>query len=172
MIHVLAILATWRLTNMLYAESGPFDMFDHFRTFLCRWDMPKKMLKCDLCCSVWVAGLIGLLWLGGVYVHQLFYWPIYVLGWSGTVCLIRIGMDMGWRVIHSIEKGEKTMPIDPFEESGRFAGQEIEPESEEEPAARPLEVQNWHEQFGKAGLDLSDLTPPEEYLEDGNATGK
>lgn len=92
---------------MIYCESGPFDLFDHIRSFLSRWSMTCKMLQCDLCCSVWVAGFVGLLWLGSVYIHELFLFPIYVLGWSGAVCLIRIAMDMGWRVVNAKEKNEE-----------------------------------------------------------------
>ena len=94
MFELLCILATWRLTNLVYNEGGPFDMFDHVRAFLRRWSMPAKMLTCPLCCSVWAAGLVGIFYLLGEYVNALFHWPIYVGGWSGAVCLVYILLDI------------------------------------------------------------------------------
>ncbi len=99
MIHILYILAVWRLTNLIYAESGPFDLFEHFRRLLCRWDMPKKMLGCPLCVSVWCSGCLGLLYLSG------WHWPAMVLGWSGAVCLLYIILEMGHKATNwSVKK--------------------------------------------------------------------
>lgn len=105
---LIGAFACWRLTNMIYApENGPFDLILHFRRFLCRWDMPRRMLECDLCCSVWVAGIVSLFYLGGLYIHPGFHWVIYIFAWSGAVCIIRIVMDMGWKVVNSYQSAKE-----------------------------------------------------------------
>lgn len=100
MLHLLAILATWRIANMLWtkaAEDGPFDLLKNIRDFLSRWRMTGKMIECEQCCSVWAAGLVGILYALG-QLQPAFLWPIYVLGYSGAVCILYMVLEMGWRM--------------------------------------------------------------------------
>lgn len=67
---LLAALATWRLSNLLVNEAGPFEVFDWLRAqFDVRWQVETqehylrpgsnnevgKMLLCVYCTSIWAA---------------------------------------------------------------------------------------------------------------------
>lgn len=63
-------LATWRVSNMLVSERGPFDVFIWVRsqTGILHYDdgsiaqvNPTNPLSCLWCTSVWVALFLGLL---------------------------------------------------------------------------------------------------------------
>jgi hypothetical protein len=70
-------LITWRLTSLLVAEDGPFDIFAKFRHFLgVRYNaysepfatnMTGRMILCHWCTSIWVAA--GVAWFWG-YAHK------------------------------------------------------------------------------------------------------
>ncbi len=70
---ILCILATWRITHLLQAEDGPFDLVFHLR---------KKagagffgdLLDCFYCLSIWIA-LPFALWLGLSWQEKLLLWP-------------------------------------------------------------------------------------------------
>lgn len=63
------ILATWRLTSLLYREDGPFDVFGKVRDLAgVRYDeMSKpfsdsqvgKALTCFWCTSIWAGLIVG-----------------------------------------------------------------------------------------------------------------
>ena len=50
----LGILAVWRVTHLLQAEDGPWDMVVRFRLWLADgfWG---RLLDCFYCLSIWVA---------------------------------------------------------------------------------------------------------------------
>lgn len=56
---VIAILATWRVTHLIVAEDGPWDIIVRLR--LRAGDtMLGRMMDCFYCASVWVAAPIAL----------------------------------------------------------------------------------------------------------------
>jgi len=56
---VLPVLATWRITHVLWAEEGPWDLFVRLR----RWAGARgtRLFECFYCLSLWVALPIALL---------------------------------------------------------------------------------------------------------------
>ena len=78
----ISVLAAWRLTHLLQAEDGPFDII---------WYIRKKagtgffgsLLDCFYCVSIWVAVPFAI-WLGNRWWEILLYW----LAISGAVCLL------------------------------------------------------------------------------------
>lgn len=99
MIELFYILACWRITNMIYSdESGPWHVFDYFRAFICRSEMVAKMVQCPLCVSVWVAGILAVLyWLARrpAPFDLVAIW----LGMSGGTCLIYITLEIGHKAV-------------------------------------------------------------------------
>jgi hypothetical protein len=70
---VLGVLAVWRVTHLLQAEDGPWDVVLRLRraagsTFL------GRLLDCFYCTSVWVA-LPAALAIGGGAFERLLLWP-------------------------------------------------------------------------------------------------
>ncbi len=51
---VLATLAVWRITHLLAAEDGPWDVLLRFRRALGA-GMAGKLVRCFYCLSIWVA---------------------------------------------------------------------------------------------------------------------
>lgn len=84
---ILGILATWRLTKLLYAgnppESGPYEILDRFRDFAgVRYDEHSnpvsdtqvgKALTCFLCTSVWAGLFISIFQGKSSFVRALAY---------------------------------------------------------------------------------------------------
>ncbi len=68
---VVAALATWRITHMLWAEDGPWDIFARLRALAGDGSI-GKILDCFYCLSVWVAlafaPLLARGWLDGALV--------------------------------------------------------------------------------------------------------
>jgi len=67
------VLCCWRLTHLLQAEDGPWDMVVRLRRRAGSgfWG---KLLDCFYCLSLWVALPIAF-WLGDSWVHRLILWP-------------------------------------------------------------------------------------------------
>lgn len=70
---VLGILAVWRITHLLQAEDGPWNVIVRLRRAAGRgfWG---SLLDCFYCLSVWIAVPFAL-WLGASMAHQLLLWP-------------------------------------------------------------------------------------------------
>lgn len=68
----LAVLAVWRVSHLLSAEDGPFDLIVRLRETVGNgfWG---KLLDCFNCVSLWVAATVALL-LGGSAQEQLLMW--------------------------------------------------------------------------------------------------
>lgn len=91
---ILKIFTTHRLTNLLYAEDGPFDMFAKLRDFSgvefddfsqCEGtNVFSKGLCCFLCTSVWAGIFVAL-----VNKEN----PLNGLGYSAGAILLRKWMD-------------------------------------------------------------------------------
>jgi hypothetical protein len=71
MIEILNMLATWRLSELLVDEAGPFDIFHKLRRFVgVEYDEHSrktasnnvaKLFLCILCMSVWCGAFFALL---------------------------------------------------------------------------------------------------------------
>jgi hypothetical protein len=71
---VLGVLGVWRITHLLNAEDGPWDLLARLRRLL-RW----RLLDCFYCLSLWVA-LPFAVGLGRGVLHQLLLWPALSAG--------------------------------------------------------------------------------------------
>ena len=79
---LVAALTVWRITHLLQAEDGPWDLVVRLRrkaddTF---WG---RLLDCFYCLSLWVA-LPFALWLGEDWKERLLLWPAL----SAAACLL------------------------------------------------------------------------------------
>lgn len=75
---LLGILCTWRLTHLLQAEAGPWDIFLALR----RWLGPGllgTLLGCFYCLSVWIAAPIAYV-IGESPKEFLLLWPALSAG--------------------------------------------------------------------------------------------
>jgi hypothetical protein len=70
---VLGVLCTWRITHLLQAEDGPWDLVVHFRRFLGN-GLLGKLFDCFYCLSLWVALPFACL-LGTTAIERLLLWP-------------------------------------------------------------------------------------------------
>jgi hypothetical protein len=75
---ILGILATWRLTHLLWGEDGPWELFVRLRRAVGEgfWG---SLLDCFFCCSLWVAAPFALL-LGQGWRERLLLWPALSAG--------------------------------------------------------------------------------------------
>jgi type VI protein secretion system component VasK len=74
----LGILAVWRLTHLLHAENGPWNLFDHLRR-RCATGFWSSLLGCFYCLSLWVAAPFTLLATEG-WGERLLLWPALSAG--------------------------------------------------------------------------------------------
>lgn len=62
----LGALATWRVTHLVHAEDGPWQLIARLRKVLSTSDMLRQLVNCFYCLSVWVAApfayLLGETW--------------------------------------------------------------------------------------------------------------
>ncbi|WP_457426889.1 DUF1360 domain-containing protein [Roseateles sp. P5_E7] len=84
---LLAVLAAWRITHLLAAEDGPFDLVLKLRQRL-GTSIWGQMMDCPYCLSLWVAAPLALLLAGDVGS-----WLLSVLALSGAVCIIEAALD-------------------------------------------------------------------------------
>ena len=67
------IMGCWRITHLLQAEDGPWEMFDRLRRRAGN-SFAGKALGCFYCSSLWVA-LPIVLALGDSWIHSILLWP-------------------------------------------------------------------------------------------------
>lgn len=92
-------LATWRISNMLVNEDGPWLIFEHLRLKLGLQpalgpvvrqteppnQMPGSLFSCVWCISVWVAGF----WLSLLLISQrVARWIALPFAFSAIACLL------------------------------------------------------------------------------------
>jgi hypothetical protein len=70
---VLGILAVWRITHLLQAEDGPWNIIVQLRRALGP-GLWGSLLDCFYCLSVWIAAPFAL-WLGTGIAHRALLWP-------------------------------------------------------------------------------------------------
>lgn len=82
---VIGVLVVWRITHLLVAEDGPWDIVILLRRQAGAgfWG---KLLDCFNCLSLWVAAPLALL-LGGGWAGRLLLWPALS---SGAILLERL----------------------------------------------------------------------------------
>jgi hypothetical protein len=75
---VLGVLVVWRVTHLLFAEDGPWDVVVRLRRPAGAgfWG---KSLDCFFCLSLWIAAPLALL-LGGGWTERLLLWPALSAG--------------------------------------------------------------------------------------------
>ncbi len=70
---LLGALAVWRITHLLQAEDGPWDVVVRLRAWA--GDSPLgRAMDCFYCLSLWIALPCALL-LGAGWLEQLLLWP-------------------------------------------------------------------------------------------------
>jgi len=79
----LGALIVWRVTHLLYAEDGPWDLMVRLRRAVGSGFF-GKLLDCFYCTSLWVAVPLALA-LGETWREQLLYWPAL----SAAACLLQ-----------------------------------------------------------------------------------
>jgi hypothetical protein len=79
---ILATLAVWRITHLVAAEDGPFDLIVWLRRKAGAgfWG---RLLDCFYCLSIWIA-IPFALWLGSSRWQKLLLWPAL----SGAAILV------------------------------------------------------------------------------------
>ena len=75
---VVGVLAVWRVTHLLQAEDGPWDIVVRFRRLAGKgfWG---KLLDCFYCLSVWIAAPVCWL-IGEGWMERLLLWPALSAG--------------------------------------------------------------------------------------------
>ena len=78
----LGILSVWRVTYLLHAEDGPWNVVAHFRRLLGKgfWG---GLLDCFYCLSLWIAVPFG--WLIGESLQERL---LLILAFSGAAILL------------------------------------------------------------------------------------
>ncbi len=80
---IIALLGVWRITHLLVAEDGPWDMFAWLRKTVRRGSV--KLLDCFYCLSLWVSVPFAFV-LGATWLERLLLWPAL----SGGAILIDV----------------------------------------------------------------------------------
>lgn len=82
---LLGVLVVWRLTHLLTAEDGPWDIVIRLRR-RAGAGMWGRALDCFNCLSLWIAGPFALL-LGAGWTDRLLLWPALS---AGAIVLERV----------------------------------------------------------------------------------
>lgn len=75
---ILGVLAAWRITHLLNAEDGPWDLLVKLRR-LAGNGFFGGLLDCFYCLSLWVAAPLAYL-LGATWKQRLLVWPALSAG--------------------------------------------------------------------------------------------
>lgn len=70
---ILGVLAVWRITHLLNAEDGPWDLLFKLRR-LAGDGVFGSLLDCFYCLTLWLAAPLAYL-LGAGWKHRLLLWP-------------------------------------------------------------------------------------------------
>lgn len=113
---LLGILVVWRITHMLQAEDGPWDVIVYLRSRAGAgfWG---QLLDCFYCLSVWIAAPISIC-LGKQLDERILLWPAFS---AGAILLERI-TDSGYNESPALfieESEEDHAMLRPKEDTGR-----------------------------------------------------
>jgi hypothetical protein len=75
---LLGMLALWRVTHLLNAEDGPWDLLVGFRRLVGRVGL-GSLVDCFACLSVWVSAPLAW-WLGESWKEAVLLWPAMSAG--------------------------------------------------------------------------------------------
>jgi hypothetical protein len=75
---LLSILCVWRVTHLLHAEDGPWDLLFRLRR-AAGSGFAGKLLDCFYCLSLWVAAPLALL-VAKTRMERLLWWPALSAG--------------------------------------------------------------------------------------------
>ncbi len=88
---LITLLAVWRITHLMQAEDGPFDLIFKLRQFAGD-SFIGKLMDCFYCLSIWVAVLPGF-YFGNGWIEKITLW----LAFSGGAILLEKLTDKGQR---------------------------------------------------------------------------
>jgi hypothetical protein len=69
----LGVLAVWRITHLLQAEDGPWNLFVRFRGLFGQGGF-GALLDCFYCLSLWIA-IPFAVWIGESWKERILLWP-------------------------------------------------------------------------------------------------
>jgi hypothetical protein len=81
----LGVLAVWRVTHLLFAEDGPWDVIIRLRR-RAGTGFWGNLLDCFYCLSLWIAAPLAVL-LGSGWAERLLLWPALS---AGAILLERV----------------------------------------------------------------------------------
>ncbi len=82
---LLGVLAVWRITHLIQAEDGPWDLVARLRA-RAGTSSVGQLMDCFYCLSLWIALPFALL-LGGTWLQELLLWPALS---AGAILLERV----------------------------------------------------------------------------------
>ena len=88
---VVAILATWRLSALLYYDAGPFECFQKLREWASDYKFLGGLLECFWCVSIWIGFACTAAILCGCW------WVLFPFALSAGAILLSHGGDEIWR---------------------------------------------------------------------------
>lgn len=101
---VLAVLGVWRVTHLLHAEDGPWQLLLRFRR-LAGAGVLGEMLDCFYCASIWVAAPFA--WaVGGDLRERLLLWPALS---AGAILLERLTVRDAAPAAYHIEEDQDVL---------------------------------------------------------------
>ncbi len=86
----LSVLCVWRITHLLHAEDGPWDLLARLRRFA-GTGVAGKMMDCFYCLSLWVALPIAIM-VPKTRLERLLWWPALS---AGAILLERMSSTRG-----------------------------------------------------------------------------
>ncbi|HYM74742.1 MAG TPA: DUF1360 domain-containing protein [Candidatus Dormibacteraeota bacterium] len=82
---MLSVLCVWRVTHLLQAEDGPWDVLVRLRR-MAGSGFLGKLLDCFYCLSLWVAAPLAY-WIAETRLERLLWWPALS---AGAILLERV----------------------------------------------------------------------------------
>ena len=81
-IFIIILLAVWRITHLIQAEDGPFEIIYRIRKFVGDGFF-GKLMDCFYCSSIWVAAIPA------IYLGQTLLWKVLLIfAFSGGAILL------------------------------------------------------------------------------------
>jgi hypothetical protein len=110
---VIGILGVWRVSHLLYAENGPWNIVERFRQRIGAgfWG---SLFSCFLCLSLWVAGPFALL-LSGERKQRLLLWPALS---GGAILIERLSSRFDAPLPAAYLEDQERPDVRMYEESG------------------------------------------------------
>ena len=81
-IFIIILLAVWRLTHLIQAEDGPFEIIYRIRKFVGDGFF-GKLMYCFYCVSIWIAAIPGI-----YFGNNLIWKIIFTFAFSGGTILL------------------------------------------------------------------------------------